>query len=256
LYQDAAGGVTRYRQLASVLRHKIASGEYPVGEQLPTVEILAQTYGIAKVTVRQAFALLTEEGLVSSQRGRGTYVINGPSAPGDRLRAAINDESVHTTDLEIRILEQRKNVSLPPELSKRGTPLDQYVMIRKLHLHDGTPFCLIESYVAASVFARFPPGGPRKYKLIHLLRQVEGERLGMMHQTMTVEPADFALARDLDYAFGSPVAKVVRTALDIDGNVLVAGLFWYRGDRFVLDVEMPAKLTEQYPALAMPESRR
>jgi GntR family transcriptional regulator len=38
--------------------------------------------------------------------------------------------------------------------------------------------------------------------------------------------------------------------------VLVAGLFWYRGHRFVLDVEMPAKLTEQYPALAMPESRR
>jgi len=256
LGDDGTGGVTRYRQLASVLRHKIVSGEYAVGERLPTVEALAQTYGIAKVTVRQAFALLAEEGLVQSQRGRGTHVIKEPSGPGERLRSAINDEAVGASDLEIRILDKRKDASLPPELCRHGKPVDSYVMLRKLHVHDGTPFCLIEMYVATSVFTQFPRGSEKRHKLVHLLRRVAGERLGMMHQTLTVEPADYVLVRDLAYIFGAPVAKMARTTRDLDGNVLMAGFFWYRGDRFVLDVELPAKLTERYPALAIPESRR
>ncbi|TDF66371.1 GntR family transcriptional regulator [Cupriavidus sp. L7L] len=256
LADDGTGGVTRYRQLASVIRHKIVSGEYPVGMQLPTVDSLAQSYGIAKVTVRQAFAALTEEGLISSQRGRGTHVMKQPPAPGEGLRSAINDESAHGSELEIRILELREGVALRPGLARRGTPLDSYVMVRKLHLHGGTPFCLIEVYVASSVFARFPRGGERHHKLGHLLRQVEGDRLGMMQQSMTVEPADYILARDLAYGFGAPIARIVRSTLDVDGNVLLAGEFWYRGDRFILDVEMPAKLTEHYPALAIPDSRR
>lgn len=255
LPEDAAGGVTRYRQLASVLRHRIAPGEWPVGHQLPTVERLAQSHGIAKVTVRQAFAVLAEEGLVSSQRGRGTHVIKAPSGPGEGVRSAINDELVGAGELEIRILEKRKDASLPPALTTRGRPLDSYVLLRKLHLHDGVPFCLIELYVAASVFAQFPHGAEKHHKIARLLREVEGERLGMMHQTMTVEPADYALARELAYGFAAPIAKIVRTTLDIDGKVLTAGLFWYRGDRFILDVELPAKLTERYPALAVPDSR-
>ncbi|QRQ85441.1 GntR family transcriptional regulator [Cupriavidus oxalaticus] len=255
LPDDNAGGVTRYRQLASVLRHKIVAGEYPVGFQLPTVEQLAQAYGIAKVTVRQAYALLTEEGLITSQRGRGTHVIMVPSGPGEGMRSAINDVAVGPNALEIRILEKRREARLPPGLAGSGVPMEGgYVMLRKLHVHDGMPFCLIELYVAATVFASFPRGGEKHHKIAHLLRQSQGERLGMMRQTMTVEPADAVLARELDYAFAAPVARIVRTTLDIDGNVLTAGVFWYRGDRFILDVEMPARLTERYPDLAIPKS--
>ncbi len=253
-----SGGVTRYRQLASVLRHKIVAGEYPVGARLPTVEALAQTYGIAKVTVRQAFALLAEEGLVSSRRGLGTHVLQGPPGPDARLRSAINDESADGADgagFQIRVLDKRKDASLPPELGRHGRPLERYVMVRKLHIHDGAPFCLIEMYIAAPVFARFPRGSEKRHKLVHLLRRVAGERLAVMHQTLTVEPADHVLVRELGYGFGAPVARMVRTARDIDGDILMAGFFWYRGDRFVLDMELPARLTEHYPALAIPASR-
>ncbi|MDF3887851.1 GntR family transcriptional regulator [Cupriavidus basilensis] len=255
LPEDGTGGVARYRQLASVLRHRIASGEWPVGHQLPTVERLAQTYGIARVTVRQAFAVLAEEGLASSQRGRGTHVTALPPGPSEGMRSVINDELVGGSELEIRILDKRKDVSLPPGLPTRGEPLDRYVLLRKLHLHDGEPFCLIELYVAASVFSQFPRGSEKHRKIASLLREAVGERLGMMHQTMTVEPADYALARDLAYGFAAPIAKIVRTTLDVDGKVLTAGCFWYRGDRFILDVELPAHLTARYPALAVPDSR-
>lgn len=257
LSDEHSSGVTRYRQLASVLRHKIVSGEYPIGQQLPTVESLARTYGIAKVTVRQAMALLSDDGLVSSQRGRGTHVIKRPSGPGERLRSAINDASVGASaDLEIRILQKQKNAELPPELLKYGKAVDHYVMLRKLHAHDGVPFCLIEMYVAASVFSRFKRGGENHHKLIQMLRQTAGDRLGMTYQTMTVEPADHVLVHELAYEFGAPVARMARNILDVDDNILMAGLFWYRGDRFILDMSMPAQLSERYPKLTIPDTRK
>ena len=256
LGEDGTDGVTRYRQLASVIRHKIVSGEYPIGHQLPTVDAMAQSHGIAKVTVRQAFALLAEEGLISSQRGRGTHVIKAPSGFDERLRAAINDDAVGAADLEIRILEKRDGVSLPTALSRFGKAHDTYAMVRKLHIQDGAPFCVIEMYVATSVYARFPRGGERRHKLVQLLRQVVGNRMGATYMTLTVEPADYVLVRDLGYIFGAPVAKMARSILDVDGNVLMAGFFWYRGDRFVLDVALPATLSEHYPELTIPEARR
>jgi len=252
---EDGGGVARYRQLASVLRHRIVCGEWPLGHRLPTVEQLAQSYGIARVTVRQAFAVLAEEGLVSSQRGRGTHVTGQPPGPSAGMRSVINDELVGSSELEIRILEKHRDVRLPDGLPTRGAALDKYVLLRKLHLHDGEPFCLIELYVASAVFNRFPRGAEKQRKIARLLREAVGERLGMLHQSMTVEPADYALARELACGFAAPVAKIVRTTLDVDGNVLTAGCFWYRGDRFILDVEFPARLTERYPALAVPDSR-
>src|SRR6185369_17181560 len=70
---DDKNGTPRYMQLASVLRHEIASGKWPVGQRLPTVQQIAENYGLARITVRQAFAILAQDDLIVSERGRGTY---------------------------------------------------------------------------------------------------------------------------------------------------------------------------------------
>jgi GntR family transcriptional regulator len=83
-------GVAQYQRLASLLRHRIAKGEYPLGTQLPPITQLADDRGVAVVTVRQAYELLSKEGLIRSQRGVGTHVAALPAATGD-LELAIND---------------------------------------------------------------------------------------------------------------------------------------------------------------------
>ena len=63
-----------YHQLAAQLRTQIYSGELPAGAQMPTESELATRYGTARNTVRLALALLRTEGLITSQRGRGSFV--------------------------------------------------------------------------------------------------------------------------------------------------------------------------------------
>lgn len=63
-----------YRQIADALREKISAGELKPGDALPTESSLQETFNVSRVTVRQALKLLTEEQIVESIQGSGTYV--------------------------------------------------------------------------------------------------------------------------------------------------------------------------------------
>ena len=63
-----------WRQLAAILREQIASGELPAGERIPSILALAETYGVAPVTVRKALDKLKADGLIVTQPGWGTFV--------------------------------------------------------------------------------------------------------------------------------------------------------------------------------------
>ena len=68
------GNKPRYRQIADALREKINEGELKPGDALPTESSLQEAFNVSRVTVRQALKLLTEEQIVESIQGSGTYV--------------------------------------------------------------------------------------------------------------------------------------------------------------------------------------
>lgn len=247
-------GVAQYLQLASLLRHRIAQGELAPGARLPTVAEMAAEHGIARVTVRQAYAVLVQESLITSRRGQGTRVSERPAAMNASLRAAINDPG--TRELQIRILDEAAGVPLPDTLLRAGCQAAaSYAFVRKLHLHDAEPFCLAEIHVASDIQARFPPGSQAQQKIAWLLSIHADARQLRMQQTLSVAPADVPLARRLGCAFGTPAARMTRWVFDRRGRIVYAGLFWYRGDRFLFDVELPFDLWLQHPAMAIPEAR-
>ena len=71
---DKSSVVPLYYQLADVLRGKITSHLIEPGETLPSESSLIKEYEISRGTVRQAFQLLTQEGLIERYPGRGSFV--------------------------------------------------------------------------------------------------------------------------------------------------------------------------------------
>ena len=64
-----------YRQVERHLRDQIVSGALSTGDMLPSVRVLCEQFGgINHLTVRQAIKNLTEENLVHSVQGRGSFV--------------------------------------------------------------------------------------------------------------------------------------------------------------------------------------
>jgi len=69
-----SAAVPAYRRIADDLRRQITSGELPPGSLLPTQQELSERYTVARMTARQAVAALENEGLVTSQQGKGAIV--------------------------------------------------------------------------------------------------------------------------------------------------------------------------------------
>lgn len=71
-----------YLQLVHQIRYLITSRELAADAQLPSVRSLARTLGINAGTVAQAYRMLQNEGLIDSQRGRGSFVVPQPDEVG------------------------------------------------------------------------------------------------------------------------------------------------------------------------------
>jgi DNA-binding GntR family transcriptional regulator len=67
-----------YIQVANELRQQIQKGKLPPGRRVPSESDLEQLYGVARGTARKAIAVLRDEGLIETVRGKGSFVVTGP----------------------------------------------------------------------------------------------------------------------------------------------------------------------------------
>jgi GntR family transcriptional regulator len=72
-----------YVQIIDRVKHGIASGDLQPGDQLPPIRDLAAELDVNFTTVARAYRLLDEEGLISTQHGRGTYILPRPKGQAD-----------------------------------------------------------------------------------------------------------------------------------------------------------------------------
>ena len=71
---DGASGVPVYLQIKEQVLHAISRGQLRPGDQLPTVREVAIDLEINPNTVNRAYADLEREGVLTSRRGRGTFI--------------------------------------------------------------------------------------------------------------------------------------------------------------------------------------
>lgn len=77
---DLRSHVPIYIQIVERVGHLVATGVLQPEDQLPTVRQLATDLRVNFNTVARAYRLLDEAGVISTQQGRGTYVLEGLSA--------------------------------------------------------------------------------------------------------------------------------------------------------------------------------
>ena len=86
---DPESGVPIYMQLVDRIRQMVATGSLQPGQQLPTMRQLAADLRINYNTVGRAYLHLEQEGIISTQQGRGTYVASSLTGEEvERLRVA------------------------------------------------------------------------------------------------------------------------------------------------------------------------
>ena len=65
-----------YKQLVTQVKRALHEGRLPAGEQIPSMNDLAAKLGISRETVKKAYGILVENGMVVPKHGKGFYAAN------------------------------------------------------------------------------------------------------------------------------------------------------------------------------------
>lgn len=88
---DPTSRVPIYAQIVEQIKSQIAARQLTPGDQLPTIRRLATDLRINFNTVVRAYLELESEGLISTKRGRGTFVADSPE---EEALAEMRDEKM------------------------------------------------------------------------------------------------------------------------------------------------------------------
>jgi DNA-binding GntR family transcriptional regulator len=137
-----------YAQLANILRRQIAEGEFRPGDQLPSEAQLCRRYGISPMTVRRTINLLSDQGVVSTEQGRGTFV--KPVELGTAIfdLQELQDLFTDGRATDIKLMDVRV-ISADERIARKldiliGAPA---IYIRRLFTRDGQPVFYHRAYL-------------------------------------------------------------------------------------------------------------
>lgn len=129
IHLDFRSGAPIYTQIVEQVKQQVVSGELKPGDQLPTVRALALELRVNFNTVARAYRLLDEAGIISTQQGRGTYILEiPPPERTDKLRRQALEALTHNYLQETLRLGCRPEEivkTLQAQVETLNTPDDQ-----------------------------------------------------------------------------------------------------------------------------------
>jgi len=220
----------KYRQIATELRAAIRAGDYAPGDRLPGENELMARYGIARMTARQALAVLLNDGTAIARKGSGVFVRDFTPVIREALKRLSQERwgtgaSIWADDSDGRRMSVTTKVdeAEPPDRIAALLSLDtgDRVCTRtRRFVLDDKPVLLSTSYLPADLVAGSAitqqdtgPGGTyaRLAELGHAPAHFREDLRARMPQPEETNALELPSS-------GTPVVDIVRTAYTDDGR--------------------------------------
>lgn len=237
---DRNSPVPLYYQVKQSLLEKLDTGIWKPGDLVPSEQELQDTYGVSRITVRQALSELTHEGRFERHRGQGTFVASRPL--------------VHNPSKRISITELMREQGIEPEWKVRQrdfvTPLP--AVQEKLGVRSNSKIYFVDFLLSAD---KEPIGRHLTYltkpvadssniaslsddELGTFFRELPNQDGMQISRTIQSVPASSEEAKLLKVRAGFPILSIEVTYSDKNGNPIEHLRANYRGDRFKFQLDM------------------
>ncbi len=231
---DEARSIPRYRSIASAVRHDILVGTYPPGSLLPSEAELAGTFGVTRMTVRQALAGLATEGIIERRHGHGTIVVPIKHQRQPQTTLGLTDELIARGLVPgsrvLRIEEIRPTPAVRDLLwiGARG----RAIRLRRLRYADSKLIGLQETIIASRYAPDLLELDLTDRSLARILRERHGLAASWTDLTIEAVEADKATASALDVLPGTALLRSTSVSFLADGRPLERTVGWFPGTRY------------------------
>jgi GntR family transcriptional regulator len=223
----------RARQVADVLRHQIHAGAFADG--LPTEQELAADFFVSRNTIREALAVLKNDGLIDRGRKVGTHVAvrNYDHGLGALVGLRETFKDYGEVRNEVRAV---LHLAAPPAVARRLglAPGEQVVFIERLRYLGELPLSLDLTYLAPDIGAQVLRHPLESNDVFALVEQVSGQRLGAATLALEAVSADPHSAATLQVPAGAPLLMLERLTSLGDGRPVDLEYIRLRGDRITM----------------------
>ncbi len=233
--------VPLYYQFKQILLDKLRSGELGESECLPTEMTFVSELGISRSTVRQAFNELVNEGYLTREKGKGTFVCRPKIDEGffqrlDSFNREMQQKGLlpGTKVLAFEKVNGRADVNGHLGLAENAALL----YLCRLRLADGEPVVYLETWLPFHLLENMASADFTTQSLYQTLEEQYNKRVERAVRKIEAVGATAKEARLLGVKTGAPVCLVRSTAYLADGVPIEYSVARYRGDRNQFTVEL------------------
>ncbi|MDG1485908.1 MAG: GntR family transcriptional regulator [Porticoccaceae bacterium] len=222
-----------YMQIKEALKKDILSGHYAPYQKMPSESELMSSFGVSRITVRQALRYLHVEGLIFTSQGKGTFA-SKPKATQDvkylqGFAEAMGPKGYEASARLISIREMTPSREVRSKLDVLAK--DGVVEVVRVRYLNREPVSVDTSYfpvdIGRKLFSKDMIGD-----IFPLLENELRIELGHAEVSLEARPADANIAKLLDCESGSPIMWVQRLTHDRLGNPVDFEYLAFRGDTY------------------------
>lgn len=228
-----------YAAVYEVLKREIMDGELPVGSLIPSEPELERRFSVSRTTVRRAVELLSRDGLVKAQQGKGTQVLDSKTSQNLNVVTSVS-ETFRKKGYEVR--PKVMNIDIVPSTQHIAQDLgiregELVARVQRIQLADEQPVAIMKNYIPAYMV----PGIEHQAEQISSLYMYLEERYNINIESakdrISARNADFREAQMLEIPVGSALLYMRRICYS-KGRPVCADRLSIIGDRYELEISM------------------
>jgi GntR family transcriptional regulator len=227
-------------QLREAIRIQIHTGDLKTGDRLPSESDLGKTYGVSRITVRQAMSDLASEGLIVRHQGKGSFVSPGTVRQELNRLQGLTEALVHQGKrVQTEVLLWRKSQAPSAIRLLLGLSTQQQCMaLHTLRFVDEKPISINRTWLSAIAAKGITRQSLQTADLLTLYDKLHGVRLARASVEISSALATEAQSQKLGLISPASVLLVAKTVYAHNDQVLHCEQSVYNPAMFRYSIEL------------------
>jgi GntR family glv operon transcriptional regulator len=228
-----------YKDVVNLLKNRISSPAFSIGDILPAEKELAECYGVSRNTLRKALKVLEDEDLIERRHGSGTYLrhkhFQAPVTHLDSFTELVRNEGKKPVSRVLRFELQQATEDIASRLRLSvGEPV--YYARRLRHI-DNVPMQLEDTWLSVDRFPDLTIGHMQHSKFAYIENDC-GIRIHGCYESFQPILPQQEIAKLLQLSVRDPIIRMETQSVDeqhapIDFSILYTNAFEFQVKYFL-----------------------
>jgi DNA-binding GntR family transcriptional regulator len=233
----------KYVQIVQAIQERIEDGTYAPGDMLPSESRLVREFGAGRSTVVRALQILSMQGWIDREHGRGSFVKGSPGRSSERSHAGQSAFDASESGRATAIVHAGRAVAADAIANALGVPTGSpAVLRRRLIADDDGPSELVSLWFPLDVAegTDLADTQPINIGVRGHLQAVKQVRPASIAERLSARLPSDDECELLKIDRASPVLNVIAGVLDASGSVVAVADVVLPGDLHELEDVYPA----------------